>query len=389
MKNFTYCRNFTIGKETYSGGEKTMMKGFLQFQPTWKKRLVILLIKINIRISSRFWVDFGKSGKARTKETVTRFSKLFDNPLLKTESNAKSLLAKIYYNNSHIHYYRATGDYKTALAYTSKNLKLFMNVDKSIKINLINQYVSCLRSHLTTTLEIFDVKEFEKAIKELDALYKNPLIKHQLSSQEQVFYILYTVLMEFHTEKGDFEKAAGLINEVEAGLHKFKNLINNYDRLSFYYLISATYFGNSNYRKALPWLNKLLHEPLVRTDLQPMVRILTCLTHYEIGNLEVLEHFIKSTYHFLSKENRINKLEACMLQHIRKMPGLNSRKQLIDFYKELKDQLQQIIKDPLEKKFLEYFNIIYWIESKIEGKSFGEITKRNNKKIAPGKDILS
>ncbi|MBA3705444.1 MAG: hypothetical protein H0W84_05960, partial [Bacteroidetes bacterium] len=103
-------------------------------------------------ISSKLWVQFAKSGKARTKETVAIFSKLFDKPLLETESKATSFLAKFYFNNSHIFYYRAMGDYKKAHQYSSKNISLFANASEFTKISLIDKYTSCLYNHLITSI---------------------------------------------------------------------------------------------------------------------------------------------------------------------------------------------------------------------------------------------
>jgi tetratricopeptide (TPR) repeat protein len=329
-------------------------------------------------ISTRLWVNFGKSGKARSKRMVEKFTELFDDPLLKNESKAHSFVSRIHFYFSHIFYYRAIGNYKKSCEYSRKSLELFSNMDDSLKIELMSSYISCLQNHLLSSVELRDIKECEMVVKELKELYHSPLIINQLSSQVRIFTILYTMELDIFTDSGEFEKAEALLEEVEAGLNKFENLISDYDRITFYFCIAAIHFGKGEYRKALPWFNNILQEPAVRGDLHSSLRIRMLLTHYEIGNQEVLEYFIKSTYRFLVKENRINKLEACVLNYIRKITGLNTRKQLIDFYKELKDQLQLIVKDPLENKFLEYFDIISWLESKIEGRTFSEVIKRKH-----------
>ena len=68
----------------------------------------------------------------------------------------------------------------------------------------------------------------------------------------------------------------------------------------------------------------------------------------------------------------------------KKIPKIITDKERIVVFKELKIELEEITKDPFEKKALEYFDFISWLESKIENKSFAEIVKEK-----AGKNIIS
>ena len=49
------------------------------------------------------------------------------------------------------------------------------------------------------------------------------------------------------------------------------------------------------------------------------------------------------------------------------------------FFKQLILALKPIVKDPLEEKFLNYFDIISWLESKIENRTVQEVIKEKAK----------
>jgi len=58
-----------------------------------------------------------------------------------------------------------------------------------------------------------------------------------------------------------------------------------------------------------------------------------------------------------------------------KLPKVITQKELILAFRELKEELEEIIKDSFERKALEYFDFISWLESKIENCPFAEIVK--------------
>ena len=55
------------------------------------------------------------------------------------------------------------------------------------------------------------------------------------------------------------------------------------------------------------------------------------------------------------------------------------QKDLISRFKDLKSEMIEIAKDPFEKTAFEYFDIISWLNSKIEKRSFAEIIKEKNR----------
>ena len=60
---------------------------------------------------------------------------------------------------------------------------------------------------------------------------------------------------------------------------------------------------------------------------------------------------------------------------MRKIGRVNSKQKELQFFKQLKDTLDPVMKDPLEQKFLLYFDVVSWLESKIEKRSLEDVVR--------------
>ena len=85
---------------------------------------------------------------------------------------------------------------------------------------------------------------------------------------------------------------------------------------------------------------------------------------------------IRDTYRFLAQRNRIYDFEPIILDFFRtKIFKAKTHKELIEEFKELKKDLVEILKNPFERKALEHFDFISWLESKIKDKPMEEVVK--------------
>ncbi len=106
------------------------------------------------------------------------------------------------------------------------------------------------------------------------------------------------------------------------------------------------------------------------------------ILHYELGKFDSMEYRIKSTYRFLASKQKMYQSEKIILTSIRKLISVNSKKESLHFFTELKNALEVVVKDPLEGKILMYFDIMSWLESKIENKTFAEVVKSKLKPLS-------
>ncbi|TAL63025.1 MAG: hypothetical protein EPN85_01145 [Bacteroidetes bacterium] len=116
---------------------------------------------------------------------------------------------------------------------------------------------------------------------------------------------------------------------------------------------------------------------IFREDVQGWSRIMQILIHYELNTPDILQHLIIAAYRFLLKRKQLYKVEEGILNFIRRLSKTAaSQKALLNEFSRFRDELVQITKDPEEKKALLYFDLISWLESKMEKRLFAEIVKR-------------
>jgi len=134
------------------------------------------------------------------------------------------------------------------------------------------------------------------------------------------------------------------------------------------------YFGAADYQKVVFWLNKIINMKDVdlRSDIHSFARILNLISHYELGNIDLIDYYIRSTYRFLIKKNDLHLFQKIIMKFLRKLSSI-TQDQLTDAFKELREQLL-----PLNEKFYErrpfiYFDIISWLESRIENRPIQDI----------------
>ena len=178
------------------------------------------------------------------------------------------------------------------------------------------------------------------------------------------------------------KKCLQLITEIEILLEKTKDSDKLLKEI-IYRQITSILMISEQYKLALKWLVKanIAENSNIRQDLECIGRIMEIVLHYELGKFDVMEYRIKSTYRFLASKQKMYQLERIILTSIRKLINVNSKEESIQFFKQLKSSLEPVVEDPLESKFLVYFDIMSWLESKIGKKKFEDVVKSKLKPL--------
>lgn len=82
---------------------------------------------------------------------------------------------------------------------------------------------------------------------------------------------------------------------------------------------------------------------------------------------------------FLSKNDKLYEYENVTLSAVKNLAWIYDKKEKKLFLEMLKKQLTDIINKSGEKKAAEYFDLISWIDSKLEGMSFSDVIKSRSK----------
>ena len=282
---------------------------------------------------------------------------------------------KMYLYNSFVGYYFFIQDFERGYEYAKKWVNLFEE-NTDLILPKIEMYIRSINNLLVSQSKLHKYEEFTNTVKKLDSIIEIPDLKLTENIRLLIFKYSSTHRINRYFMLGEFTDGSEIIPEISESLENFEHLLDTHYIIIFYYKFACMYFGNGNYHKVTFWLNKIINMKDVdlRSDIHSFARILNLISHYELGNLDLVDYYIRSTYRFLIKKNDLHLFQKIIMKFLRKLSSI-TRDQLIDAFKDLREQLL-----PLNDKFYErrpfiYFDIISWLESKIERRDTQEIIR--------------
>lgn len=293
---------------------------------------------------------------------------------------------KIYLYNSFVGYYFFIQDFERGYQYAKKWLALFDEQPEFI-IPKIELYIKAINNLLVAQSKLHYYDEFIETTKKFDLIATLPDLNINQNIHLLLFKYSATHKINRYFLLGEFSEGTKIIPEIADSLEKFEDLLDTHYITIFYYKFACMYFGDSNYKKVVFWLNKIINMKDVdlRSDIHSFARILNLISHYELKNIDLVDYYIRSTYRFLITKNDLYLFQKIIMKFLRKLSKITTD-QLPEAFVELREQLL-----PLSEKFYErrpfiYFDIISWLESKIQKRSVQEVIQEKvNKKInSPG-----
>lgn len=331
---------------------------------------------LSLRLNS-YYVQTGFSRSKKDLEKVTRF---FNNSLPKYDEKNLSFHEKMYLFYSFVGYYFFIQDFNNGYKYAIKWVALFEQ-QPEMKRHKLELYIKALNSLLAVQNKLYKYKEFAETQKQLIAIKRDKNLVLTENINLNLFKAIYVHEINRHFMLGEFKSGTRIVGALESELNKFIPKLDKHSVLLLYYKIACLYLGSGNYRTAIKWLNKIYNEKEsdLREDIYSFTRILLLVCHFELGNDYLVESNIRSTYRYFGKKGQLSQYQKYILNFLRYLfvdpSELNLKKQ----FATLKKQMLGLEKNKYEKRAFMYFDIITWLESKIENRSVQEIVKEKAK----------
>lgn len=318
---------------------------------------------------------FRSGGYVRNEEEHLIVEEIAQHPLIKGKNTALSTRAAT------ICYYTqgfcccATRDWKTSLEKFTR-VKEILDNNPMVKADLPKRYIRTLHYMINGQMELGDMKSARANIKVLRELLGQPgFIGRNIETQ--IFMASYLSELRLLDRTGEHQKALAMVDEVLEGMEDKGLGLQKEHELEFFMAIACVYFGADQMNKALFWLNKVLNdnEPTLRQDIFTYARLFNLVVHYELGNYDLLEYIVRSTQRFLSKHHRAYQVESTLVDHIKRLARATDPELKVELFKELRKELTDHFKDPNESLVLKYFDVVSWVDSHIQGKSFSDVVR--------------
>jgi hypothetical protein len=315
-----------------------------------------------------------KEGQARNNKIMESANRIIEHPLLADEKKAINYGSKYSYHQTHAYYTELKGDYHVCYLHRKKLLNLMESHPIRIKEDQLN-YIIVLNNLLINLIDTKKYEEFHPVLNKLRAVVPKNI-------NNSMWRFIYSNMMElvFYNKTGQFENALQLQKKMNKEKKDKKRIPSTVETV-FLFNFSLSHFGAGNYSECLKLLNEVMAAQDIgqKRDMHVFTRIFNLIVHFELGNELLFPYLLRSVYRYLLKEEKAYQYEIFILQFIRKLPKASSQRKMKDAFIALKIALEKLLEDPFEKHAFGSFDIISWLESKIEKRNFAEIVKEKSK----------
>ncbi len=327
-----------------------------------------------------------KTGYIRNAEDYNRVRDIFYSNLPEFNEEDLSLAEKSNLYSLYIDFYFFIQDFSTGYDYAKKWVSLFNH--KSLIYANLETYIKALNSLMIAQSRINAYEEFIRTKRQLRGLRNLPAIRMNENISLKLFK--YNYVHEFNGlfMKGDFTHGVRLMERIKPRIDEYIARLDNHSRLIMYYKIASLYVGNSDFAEALVWLNRIINteQTVMREDIHGFARMLSLICHYELGHTDILDYHVRSTYRFLIKRENLQQYHKYILNFLKHVAANTSEQEMIANFERLRQQLLPLETNPYEKRAFIYFDIISWLEGKIQGRPVQEVirekaAKRLDKKL--------
>ena len=324
---------------------------------------------------------YNSYGKTNNKKYLSVLKKIIRNPLLKDESRALTFNSKRRFYDIHAVYSSITGNEEQAYQFSNKIISLFDKEPSKKKYTPI-LYAGYINNTLLFSHSLRKYKEMEACLGKLAEI--KPLLTTKYE-QARLFEIYTNNFLSLYCSTGRFREAEKLTRSLLAELREHEKRLADRDKFLLFGNIAYLFFGLGDPRKCLVWLNRIRNEltPNIRPDLDSEIMLLNIIVHYELGHTELVPHLVTSYYRFLRKKKLTSKPEKYLLSFFRKLSNADSEKTITGKMQDLRDQIASYMNEESknENNTPFFFDIVSWLESKIEKRSFAEIIRKKSEKF--------
>lgn len=316
------------------------------------------------------------TGFSRNENDFSSFIEINDNELLQDEKFAITFESRFFYHNIKQQFFMTVLDFQQAYYHTSKIAELFESKPSELKNNL-RRYIITLHNFLNIQIRLKKFDEYETTVGKLLSLknrFGNFLSDHD---KTYIFYSIAVALFGKYFIRPDSKQLKEHLEFVSRELPLNEKKIHIKQLIILYFFTGVGYFVVEDFEKCIYWMGKIINSEKndMSQDYQSHARIVNLLCYYELSYFDSLDYVLKSTYHYLNKNKRAYKYETIILKYLRKSFRITSKKDLMDMLLDMKIELEEIVNKPYEKNAFDTFNILIWVESKLQNIPVFEMIK--------------
>jgi len=314
-------------------------------------------------------------GFIRNAEDFERATQFLYSSLPAFEEDKLTFNEKMFLYHSFTGYYFFIQDNERGYQYAHKWYNLFEEHPEMI-VPKIEYYIKAFNNLLAAQFKLFKLREFEEYSEKFEKIPEIQGLNLTFNIERQIFKYSSLHKINKYFMLGEFTEGTKIIPEIAKGLKKYETSMDTHTVTIFYYKFACMYFGDEDYRQTIFWLNKIINakDVNIRSDIHGFARLLSLISHWELNETDLIDYHIRSTYRYLTKKSDFHLYQQYILKFLRKLRNILPD-ELKQAFIDLKEDLLPLRNNAYEKRAFLYFDIISWLESKIENRSNQEIIR--------------
>jgi hypothetical protein len=330
------------------------------------------------------WSDFSiqlyglylKIGHVRNERDYEQVKYFFNSGLPKHTSPNTSFYAEVYRFQCYVWYNFILQKFDRCYYYSLKWVNLF-DENPLFKAKETSLYLKGLHNVISALFYCYNGTRFTIYQNTLNNFVEENQSKFSLRTKSQAFLFTETAYLNGVFLRAEFENGKSHLNELELQIEDYSNYIDGHRKIILHYKMACVNFGAADFKGCIKYLNLIINTTTtnLKEDLQCFARILSLIAHYELGNNDLIDHQIRSTYRFLLNMKDMQMVQKEIINFLKNSVYMN-RGDLTTEFTNLKGRLEKIYANKYERRPFLYLDLLSWLESKIEHVPVAQVVKR-------------
>jgi hypothetical protein len=315
-----------------------------------------------------------KKQAVRSEAEMAQIQALKEHPLLKDPSLAKSQSALAMYRFLNGFICRYEGNYVQASEYWQEFVDELEEL-KSIPKNRIEEYISNLNNLMFLQLEALLFDKAWSNCQKMVALINHEHVKNNAHLIVKVKERVIEFKLEYYLLSYQYQEALQYQTTNQKEIVDIYGQVGDFRKLVIDYVQTSIYLCNQMPQDASFSIEQVFANKVLKQHqyIYSGAMIINLLIHFELGNYQLLESLLLNTYRMMYKRKLLYKSEKIIFKYLKKYLRMLTNEEIMDSFKSLKQELQEVRTHKFERNFLPNFDLVVWIESKIQEKSMSEI----------------
>lgn len=305
-----------------------------------------------------------KNSHVKSEEEKESVIALFTKSMEGVDPNHMGSVEKIYMYQCYVWYYYILLDFEACYDSALKWLQVFDTVPE-LKILDTDLYMRGYHYLLTAAFNDKKTELVQQHYNELQTFRKSNYAKFNETSKIFSFMYVHWARLNIHFLNGTYEEGINDLPSTLRRIKRYKDRMAPHRVMVFYYKIAWMYLGAGDPGKAVTYINLIINDDIedFREDIQSYSRLLYLMAHYDLDNLDLLPYLVRTVDAFFKKMETSNKLQTRSLKFFKKIQTVPISERIAVF-EEFKNDLEEIEKDPFEKRAFLYLDILNWARAR-------------------------